>query len=351
LHVRLQVLAGARGACGRMFGGGVRSHILSYGSNGVPFFRCHLGSDARQETQETPPRVAGPGPGRRLKGWTRHRLRAAATGWTRGLLERPEDLGSATLGEPASIWQRPAASALASAGFRRGAIYQCECSPVDFAKPTGLLTDVPGIFADPDFHDGWPHFRPGASRSGVWAARCYVGPLPAACRHGSHQGLIRQPGDIGFRTSGTAAYHGDMCERLARHIVDDFASRCRGSTPAVGGLSAASSGAPSQGPGGSGQGPQACAALALEVPLAPLECVSFAPVESVLPWPWPGNPDRAPAAAGMNPAPQAPSENAPAADASLAVASGEAATPAGGIPSRAGRTATSLNSSAAGKLS
>jgi hypothetical protein len=70
----------------------------------------------------------------------------------------------------------------------------------------------------------------------------------------------------------------------------------------------ASSGAPSQGPGGSGQAPQACAALAPEAPLAPLESVSFAPVESVLPRP--GNPDISPAAAGVNPAPQAPAKSA-----------------------------------------
>ena len=161
--------------------------------------------------------------------------RAAETPSTRGLLEHPEDLGSAALGDPASIWQRRAAQALAARGYQRGAIYQCEWAPVGYSKPTGLLTDVPNIFYDPDFHSGWPQFSPGYARSGAWAHRCYAGPLPASCRHGGHPCLVRKPGEEGFRTTGTAAYHGDLCLRLSRHFVADFAER---STPA-GGMSSA----------------------------------------------------------------------------------------------------------------
>ena len=157
--------------------------------------------------------------------------RAAETSSTRGLLEHPEDLGSAALGDPASIWQRPSAQALAARGYQRGAIYQCEWAPVGYSKPTGLLTNVPAILYDPDFHFGWPQFHPGYDRSGAWAHRCYAGPLPASCRHGGHPGLVRKPGEDGFRTTGTAAYHGDMCLRLARHFVADFAEK---STPAGG---------------------------------------------------------------------------------------------------------------------
>ena len=71
-------------------------------------------------------------------------------GWRRcrGLLEHPEDLGSAALGEPASIWQWPEVVALGELGYRRVALYQCQWADVDYAKPTALLSTVPELQSD-----------------------------------------------------------------------------------------------------------------------------------------------------------------------------------------------------------
>eukprot|EP00974_Lingulodinium_polyedra_P020183 1950440-Lingulodinium_polyedra.AAC.1 len=129
-------------------------------------------------------------------------LRAAAQArqqqeWrrTRGLLEHPEDLGEAPRGDPASIWQFKEPQELTvSSDYFRGALFQCELAEVDYSKPTGILTDVPG--AKRFLHLGWPEF----DRSGM--KRSYHGPLPPQCACGRrHQGLARRQHDQGFRTT------------------------------------------------------------------------------------------------------------------------------------------------------
>ena len=76
------------------------------------------------------------------------------------LLEFPEDLGDAPMGRPASLWQWETMRALADLGLTRGATHQCEWAPVDYSKPTGLITNVHSLISNENFHIGWPIFKP-----------------------------------------------------------------------------------------------------------------------------------------------------------------------------------------------
>ncbi len=140
--------------------------------------------------------------------------------FTRGLLEHPEDLGSADKGDPASVWQLDCVRALERLHYCRGAIFQCAVADTDYQKPTGLLTSIPDLHQDAAFHRGWPHFCPDAAR------RVYDGPLPRHCghRHPPLQGLDERGK---FITSQTAAYPWQMLLWLARPMVADFLRRWR----------------------------------------------------------------------------------------------------------------------------
>lgn len=87
------------------------------------------------------------------------------------LLEHPEDLGTSELGRPASIWQLPKIRSLASGSFFSVAFFQCRFG-ADFAKPTRVLSNIPGLRAFGC--DEWPTF----DERGY-----YTGPLPRACGH------------------------------------------------------------------------------------------------------------------------------------------------------------------------
>ena len=73
----------------------------------------------------------------------------------RVLIERPEDLGRADKGTPASVWQLAWTQALKSSGWRSAALRQCSFG-TEFAKPTRLLGTYSPL-AMPS-SPGWPTF-------------------------------------------------------------------------------------------------------------------------------------------------------------------------------------------------
>ena len=138
-----------------------------------------------------------------------------------GLLEHPEQLGSADRGEPASIWERSEVIALEEVGFIRGAIYQCQWhAGLDFPKPTGLLTSSPSIAAAPDFYAGQPELEDRQEQGRT--RRKYVGPLPRECGHRHSTSLVGKDHTGAFRTGSSAAYPAEMCKRLADMMMHDL---------------------------------------------------------------------------------------------------------------------------------
>ena len=133
---------------------------------------------------------------------------------SRCLLEHPEDLGEARLGCPASIWSPPQ-TILDSHGVAvpRWAIFQCRFDAnLPYIKPTGLLSDCPGL--EDHAWQGWPSFQAGTvfKRHSDFV---YAGPLPGqgfGCGHRSHTSLIRHAKDKHFRTTGTASWPPGMCQ-------------------------------------------------------------------------------------------------------------------------------------------
>ena len=155
-----------------------------------------------------------------------------ALGW----LEFPEDLGECRHGVPSSIWSWEKVLDLASLGYLRGAIYQCEWAPVDYRKPTGLLCNFSCLMRDPHISPGWPKF---SSHEPDGKGKKYCGPLPNACMHGKHSYRLIGKGDDGcFKTSKTAAYPPEMCAKLAGHMVqalwDKPTARIQSVSPVVG---------------------------------------------------------------------------------------------------------------------
>ena len=138
------------------------------------------------------------------------------------LLEFPEDLGSARMGTPASIWQFAELQALQQNGMVRGAVHQCELAPIDYLKPTGLLSNMHQLYNDTLFHQGWPMLVETEGRKTLK----YAGPLPKWCSHGGHPGLIGPAEGGGWRTSPAAAYPAGMCEYLADKMLSFLLEQC-----------------------------------------------------------------------------------------------------------------------------
>jgi hypothetical protein len=86
---------------------------------------------------------------------------------------------------------------------------------VPFAKPTGLLTDVPGFFSNKPASLGWPQFD---------ANRKYTGPLPSSCPH-VHAPLSGKDKQGQWRTSTTGAYPADLCWEFGKRLFTDFVDR------------------------------------------------------------------------------------------------------------------------------
>ena len=136
---------------------------------------------------------------------------------TRGWLEHPEDLGDAPLGSPASIFQLQRTQRLVTTlGYSTGAFYQCWVAPLKYAKPTRVIYDIPPDLVQDHLHQGWPSFVKGW-RWGRRVDHLYRGPLPNHCGHHECTSLGKRPGDICFRTTGTAAYHPEICAWIISH--------------------------------------------------------------------------------------------------------------------------------------
>ena len=133
-------------------------------------------------------------------------------------LEFPEDLGSAQRGSPASLWQFEAAIKLKGTIFTRGAVHQCSWPPVNYSKPTGLITTVMTFSGAQNFYTGWPSFA--EPNDGLRFD--YVGPLPRKCAHRNHPGLIGHTDDGYFRTGATGACHPKFCQKLTELFSTDF---------------------------------------------------------------------------------------------------------------------------------
>ena len=132
-----------------------------------------------------------------------------------GWLEFPEDLGSAFLGEPASLWQLPEARALEGQVFHRGALFQCEWANLNYPKPTGIRTTINGVWPSNAFHQGWPTFAPGLDHSGNMVPRAYQGALPIRCQHKGLKGLKGRDTNGEFKTAPTGAYPPELCRAWA----------------------------------------------------------------------------------------------------------------------------------------
>ena len=137
----------------------------------------------------------------------------------RCLLEHPEDLGrvgrqALHQGVPASIWQLDELrQAFGSNAATTVAGWQCQFPDVDYAKPTRLYSDVPGIEAFG--RKGWPILDRNHHSNG---------PLPRYCGHNHSTKTIGKDKDGGYNISPTAAYPEAMCEWIAGLIYKDWLS-------------------------------------------------------------------------------------------------------------------------------
>jgi hypothetical protein len=133
----------------------------------------------------------------------------------RVLWEHPEDLGVTPKGTPASVWQLSEVRRFTTDEFGYFTVvgHQCQFG-VDYAKPTRLLCDIPGVEAFG--HAGWPRFH---------ASGHYAGPLPR-CGHVHKEPTHGQNEQgTGFHSSPKAAYPPKMCVFFANCIFEDAWNR------------------------------------------------------------------------------------------------------------------------------
>ncbi|CAE8725125.1 unnamed protein product [Polarella glacialis] len=131
--------------------------------------------------------------------------------------EHPEDLGAlwseTVVVQPASVWQLPEMREEITEAHRRWtmAFWQCYFGS-NYAKPTRVVTDIPGL-------RGWgPEEWPQMDARG-W----YQGPLPRKCGHSDHVTLAKQsPEEASYRTTGIAAYPPAMDAAIAKAIYEDI---------------------------------------------------------------------------------------------------------------------------------
>ena len=135
----------------------------------------------------------------------------------RCLLEHPEDLGrvgkqALFQGVPASIWQLDELrTAFGESKASTAAGWQCQYPGVDYAKPTRLWSDIPGV--EGFGRTGWPVLDSDHQSRG---------PLPRHCGHSHKTATIGKNKAGGFNVSPTAAYPPPICEWIANLIYEDW---------------------------------------------------------------------------------------------------------------------------------
>ena len=129
------------------------------------------------------------------------------------LIEHPEQLGIASGLIPASIWDWPEFwSLVESTALTQGALFQCVWG-APTSKPTRLATNARDSECLQQLlpHQG-PHKLDQDGR--------YLGPLPLKCPHGHHDHkLIGKDNNGAWNTSPSAAYPGQLCQKIASLIV------------------------------------------------------------------------------------------------------------------------------------
>jgi len=128
-----------------------------------------------------------------------------------GVMEHPEDLGIVSTGDhPGCSWHFDNVRALGNVdGVVTGALAQSDWGR-PYPKPTRLLGRLPGM--QDMLYVGWPSFDDTGK---------YSGPLPPNRGNGGSMPVGRAP-DGTFMTSSSAAWPPDMCEHLAKLLVDSF---------------------------------------------------------------------------------------------------------------------------------
>lgn len=128
-------------------------------------------------------------------------------------LEFPEDLGAVRSGSwagvrPASLWQWPTLDTIrADADVHEFGIVQSDFG-AEYLKPTRIL--LKGCTTEAISYAGPPSFDNKGN---------YIGPIPKFNAQAlGLRTLARQPGETGFRTTGTAAWPEELCEWIGSSI-------------------------------------------------------------------------------------------------------------------------------------
>ena len=158
------------------------------------------------------------------------------------LWEHPENLGVAADGViPASIWDMPELLDLLPKFHATSfALFQCQYGAAS-SKPTRFLTNLQSFAKHPPPYAKLPHLD---------ANGRYLGPLPRACPHGGHDGLIGRDPATG-KLCASASYPPDLCKFLAQAVADSLMKRgpsYSSSSATAGGPSDNSSSATAGGP-------------------------------------------------------------------------------------------------------
>ena len=96
------------------------------------------------------------------------------------------------------------------------ALFPCQYGAAS-SKPTRFLTNLQSFAKHPPPYAKLPHLD---------ANGHYLGPLPRACPHGGHDGLIgRDPATGKWRTAPSASYPPDLCKLLAQAVADSLMKR------------------------------------------------------------------------------------------------------------------------------
>ena len=146
-------------------------------------------------------------------------LLAAASAGVLAIMQNPEDLGQAALGDPASMWQLWEVRALEEKGYCRGATFRCNHEDLHYRKPTGLYANFD---LGEKVFPGWPEFRSGIAFQKK-TSRVYAGPLPRECGCGfplvPHVSLERKASDGKFLSTGTARWPQGLCDYVAAQAL------------------------------------------------------------------------------------------------------------------------------------